>query len=178
MQLNYINDNNIIKYTPEHLKIIKNEKIQYDSNIIEHTPIKTNKTNNSIEQCRFKTKNTNFVSKIISNEISSIRRNTKLYTNVGINDINNNGDKNLIESIFNLSIMNKNDSNSNNNKNEKNVIIFKNDNIGKYRYIKTFINNIDNKNIPNYLHFDKLKIIIIILKEFIKMVKQKLLIII
>ena len=103
------------KYSNNNLKIINNEKMQYKSitsnnnknNNKNNTP-NNNRTKNkdSYEQCRINTKNTNFVSKIISDKLSPIKQSTKQNINYSINE--NNTNKNSIESIFNLSIMNKN----------------------------------------------------------------------
>ena len=157
---------NAVKYTPNNLQIINNEKIHYKSNISNLTPNRSfNKINNTstFEQCRINTKNTNFVSKILSNEITPIRHNIKHNSYYSTND-NTFAHKHSIESIFNLSIMNRNNKKGLYNKNvdkSKNVIIFKNDNIRKYRFNND--NNMNNslnkssKDIPNYLHFDQLK---------------------
>ena len=147
-----VNEINKIKYSPQFLKIINNEKIEYDSKSANSSKsINFNKNMNSIEQCRINTKNTNFVSKILSEEISPIKPNLNYKYNI---TANNDTRKNSVESIFNLSIMNKNLNDIEKNQKDdkrKNYIIFKNDNIGKFNY------NNQNRKIPNYLHFDQLK---------------------
>ena len=63
-------------------EIINNEKIQYNSDISENSNKMNNSKKNSIEQCRINSKNTNFVSKILSDEISPIKqKNCKYQTN-------------------------------------------------------------------------------------------------
>ena len=153
---------NKVKYTPNHLKIINNEKIEYESKIAKspNQSINYNKNNNSIEQCRINTKNTNFVSKILSEEMSPIKPN--LNYNYNFATTNNNTGKNSVESIFNLSIMNKNPNDMEKNPKKevkrKNIIIFKNDNTGKFRNnSQTNSYNIKNIKIPNYQHFDQLR---------------------
>ena len=103
---------------------------------------------NSIELCRINIKNTNFVSKIISNDISPVRpvsKNNSIIVDKDMNKCLFIAGKNSFESIFNLIIMNRNEKDKKT-KNDR-FLIFKNDNINRYNNNCGFINE---KKIRNF----------------------------